>query len=221
MNKKAKISIIISTALIVLLSAILGIYFGFFHKGKHKSIFKMTEEEIQYNYKGKITDCRLSRREIQHPIDVSNYKYLNLNLIIDCGGILIRDWDCFSGWGIHNSNEKYRYKLLAIEIIDYKNKKTVAKLDFDVNNSIFSLNRLIDVSNISTIYFKPTFTDIDWVKYFDVAKKVLKGRSSNLSDEELAKKSIEDQKTRLKQVPKHLYPYDNVITIKGSYAISK
>lgn len=220
MNKKAKISIIITTALIVLLSAILGIYFGVFYKGKYKSIFKMTEEEIQYNYKGKITD--LTVRIIDNPIDVSQFKYVKMNVKLDYKNKIFQDWSCFRQLGRKNSNKDYKYELLAIEIVNKANNKTIEKLDYDKNNSIFSLNKIIYVENIDEIMFKATYSEIDWKKYFDVAKELLDNSEPFKTSTELANSSIIAQKGARLRLPLLKYwEEEKRISFTGSYAISK
>ncbi len=220
MKKKEKISIIISSALIVLLSAILGIYFGVFHNGKHKSIFKMTEEEIQYNYKGRIAD--LTVRIIDNPIDVSQFKYVKMNVKFDYKDKIFQDWSCFRQLGRKNSNKDYKYELLAIEIINKANNKTIEKLDYDKNNSIFSLNKIIYVENIDKIMFKATYSEIDWKKYFDVAKKLLDKSEPFKTSIELANSSIIAQKgARLRLPLLEYWEEEKRISFAGSYAISK
>ena len=224
MKKQVKISIIITTALIVLLSAILGIYFGVFHNGKHKSIFDMSEKEIQANYKGKITD--LTVKHIDSRIDVSQFKYVKMNVKLDYKDKIFQDWSCFKRLGIKNSNKDYKFELLAIEIVNDANNQTIAKLDYDKNNSIFSLNKIIDVENVDKIDFRATYKkDVDWKKYFDVAKELLKNVEFSKTGEELAQEEINFDKNYFfysKRLPiLEYWEEERRISFKESYAISK
>lgn len=198
MSKKEKISIIISASIIALLVVILSLYFGVFRNGKHKSIFDMTDEQIQTNYKGKISDFELDYHKITRIVDVSKYKYLKLNIKIDYKDKILQDWYCLQSYGVFNSNKDYKIELLAIDIVDYNSKKLLGNLNFDKTRSIFTINKIIDVSNIDKIWFKPTYREIDWKKYYEVALEAYKGYSDKI---EKAKKSIEVEKFGLNWLP--------------------
>ena len=211
MKKQVKISIIITTALIVLLSAILGIYFGVFHNGKHKSIFDMTDREIRINYKDKIIE--MEKQIYGGLIDVpQNAKYVKLNITFSNKF----DDPVFIKSPISNKLYKTSLveKVLSASLIDTYTKEILSSISYNENEKIWFINKLIDVENVSGLLFlKASYAQIDIEEYRRIAFQILQKENSTHDETEL--KNIASKMTHYQK------DFLGKTIENNSYAISK